>query len=106
KSAHKATVIDFLKTAVLSDSNIDVLLTNGSVPPVVGIEGKIAKAPNGEWLSFVYNTAKTAPSFQLSWDQALPPAEADAVLPNLDALFLLKITPKQFAENMAKATKR
>lgn len=105
KSTHKAAVIDFLKTAVLSGSNIDVLLQNGSVPPVVGLEAKLAKAPNAEWLSFVYSAAKNAPSFQLSWDQALPPAEADALLTNLDALFLLKITPRQFADNMTKASK-
>jgi raffinose/stachyose/melibiose transport system substrate-binding protein len=106
KSTHKPVVIDFLKTAVLSDSNIDVLLQNGSVPPVVGLERKIAKASNAEWLSFIYNLAKNAPSFQLSWDQALPPAEADALLTNLDALFLLKITPQQFADKMNKAMKR
>ena len=106
KSTHKATAIDFLKTAVLSDSNIDVLLRNGSVPPVVGLESKIAKATNAEWLTFVYSLAKNAPSFQLSWDQALPPAEADSLLTNLDALFLLKITPRQFADNMNKAMKR
>jgi raffinose/stachyose/melibiose transport system substrate-binding protein len=105
KSTHKAAIIDFLKTAVLSESNVDVLLQNGSVPPVVGLEAKLAKAPNAEWLSFVYSAAKNAPSFQLSWDQALPPAEADTLLTNLDALFLLKITPKQFADNMTKASK-
>lgn len=106
KSTHKAVAVDFLKTAVLSDANIDVLLENGSVPPVTGLESKIAKAPNAEWLTFVYHLAKNAPSFQLSWDQALPPAEADALLTNLDALFLLKITPKQFAEKMNQAMKR
>lgn len=106
KSTHKAVAIDFLKTTVLTDANVDVLLQNGSVPPVVGLESKIAKAPNAEWLTFIYNLAKGAPSFQLSWDQALPPAEADALLTHLDALFLLKITPKQFADKMNQAMKR
>ncbi len=106
KSTHKAVAVDFLRTAVLSDANIDVLLQNGSVPPVFGLESKIAKASNAEWLTFVYNLAKNAPSFQLSWDQALPPAEADTLLTQLDALFLLKITPKQFADKMNQAMKR
>lgn len=106
KTTKKATVLEFLRTSVLNDKNIDVLLTNGSVPPVVGLEAKIAKAPNSEWLSFIYNTAKKAPVFQLSWDQALPPGEADALLTNLDSLFLLKITPQQFSDNMNKAMKR
>jgi raffinose/stachyose/melibiose transport system substrate-binding protein len=106
KSKNKAIAIDFIKTAVLSDSNVDVLLKGGSVPPVAGIEGKLAKAPHPDWLLFVYKMAKDAPSFQLSWDQALPPAEADALLNNLDQLFLMKITPKQFSDNMNKAMKR
>jgi len=106
KSTHKAVAIEFLKTNVLSDSNIDVLLKNGSVPPVAGLEAKIAKSPQAAWLSFVYNVTKNAPNFQLSWDQALPPAQADALLTNLEQLFLVKITPKQFSENMNKAMKR
>jgi raffinose/stachyose/melibiose transport system substrate-binding protein len=106
KSSHKAVAIEFLKTNVLSDSNIDVLLKNGSVPPVAGLEAKIAKAPQAGWLSFVYSITKNAPSFQLSWDQALPPAQADALLTNLEQLFLMKLTPKQFADNMNKAMKR
>jgi len=106
KSTHKAELLDFLKTNILSDSNIDVLLKNGSVPPVIGLEAKIAKAPQAAWLSFVYSIAKNAPSFQLSWDQALPPAAADALLTNLEQVFLVKITPKQFSDNMNKAMKR
>jgi raffinose/stachyose/melibiose transport system substrate-binding protein len=106
KSTHKAAAIELLKTDVLSDSNIDVLLKNGSVPPVIGLEAKLAKMPQAGWLSFVYSITKTAPSFQLSWDQALPPAEADALLTNLEQLFLMKITPKQLADNMNKAMKR
>jgi raffinose/stachyose/melibiose transport system substrate-binding protein len=106
KSTHKAAALELLKTNVLSDSNVDVLLHNGSVPPVTGLEAKIAKAPQADWLSFVYNIAKNAPSFQLSWDQALPPAAADALLTNLEQIFLMKITPAQFSDNMTKAMKR
>ena len=41
-----------------------------------------------------------APNFQQSWDQALSPAQAEALLNNIDQLFLLKITPEQFATAM------
>ena len=44
--------------------------------------------------------AKNAPDFTLSWDQALSPAQGDAMLTNLDQLFLKKITPEQFASTM------
>jgi raffinose/stachyose/melibiose transport system substrate-binding protein len=44
--------------------------------------------------------AKDAPSFTLSWDQALSPAQGDAMLSNLDQIFLKKINPEQFAGTM------
>ncbi len=101
-STKKAQAVDFLKNDVLSDANVDLLLKNGSVPPVQGLEAKIAGTSQAPWLSFVYGLVKKAPKFQLSWDQALPPAAADALLANLDRLFLLQITPQQFSDNMNK----
>ena len=47
-----------------------------------------------------FDMVKNAPSFQQSWDQALSPAQAEALLNNIDQLFLKSITPQQFAENM------
>ena len=38
----------------------------------------------------------------MSWDQALPPAQATALLSNLDQLFNKQITPQQFSDNMNK----
>jgi raffinose/stachyose/melibiose transport system substrate-binding protein len=46
--------------------------------------------------------AQNAPHFQLSWDQALAPAPAQALLTNLSQLFLKQITPQQFSANMNK----
>jgi raffinose/stachyose/melibiose transport system substrate-binding protein len=98
--------VEFLRTAVLTPKSVEFLLQNGSVPPVTGLEAQIAKAPHPEWLSFVYDLVKKAPSFQLSWDQALPPAQADALLTNLDRLFLGQITPHQFSDTMNKTLQR
>jgi raffinose/stachyose/melibiose transport system substrate-binding protein len=106
KGKHVDGAIDFLKTAVLSPRNVETLIQNGSIPPVTGLEDQIAKAPNSQWLSFVYDLVKKAPSFQLSWDQALPPAQADALLTNLDQLFLLQITPQQFSDNMTRTMQK
>lgn len=50
--------------------------------------------------SLVFNMAKDAPNFQQSWDQALSPTQATELLNNIDQLFLLKITPEQFATAM------
>jgi raffinose/stachyose/melibiose transport system substrate-binding protein len=99
-SKHKDTALDYLKTAVMSDSYVDAMLTGGAVPPVNGIASKLDAHENPDWLHFVYDLVRAAPNFQLSWDQALPPRYADALLTNLDRLFLKQITPQQFSENM------
>lgn len=97
---HKDTALDYLKTAVLSDSYVDGLLTGGTVPPVNGIAAKLDSHENADWLHFMYDLVQRAPHFQLSWDQALSPRYADVLLTNLDRLFLKQITPAQFSENM------
>jgi len=47
-----------------------------------------------------YGMVRDAPSFQLSWDQALSPAQGQALLTNLDQIFLGQIKPQQFVDNM------
>ncbi|WP_236788859.1 extracellular solute-binding protein [Amycolatopsis sp. GM8] len=96
----KQAAVDYLRTGVMNDSYVDSLLANGSVPPVNGIEAKLAKTQDPQYLSYVYGLASKAPNFQLSWDQALSPGQADALLNNLDQLFLKEITPQQFSANM------
>lgn len=41
-----------------------------------------------------------APTFQLSWDQAIDPSQEQALLENLELVFLGQLTPEEFAENM------
>jgi raffinose/stachyose/melibiose transport system substrate-binding protein len=86
----------------MSDFFINGLIDLGLVPPVEGIESKLQGTESPEWLLYVYNLAREAPYFDLSWDQALPPEPAQELLTNLDRLFLREITPKQFSENMNK----
>jgi raffinose/stachyose/melibiose transport system substrate-binding protein len=90
----------YLNKAVLDDKYVDTLLKGGAVPPIKGIEGKIAKLDDADYLGWVYKRAVDAPSFQLSWDQALPPAQAQALLTNLDQVFLGQITPQGFVDAM------
>lgn len=104
-AAQKAAAEKYLKDGVLDGPYIDDLLKNGNVPPVVGLESKLASAPNSQWLTYQYDLVKKAPSYQLSWDQALSSSAGDALLTNLDQLFLKKITPPQFADNMNKVGK-
>lgn len=94
--------ITYLKDAVLADEEVKQFIAVGDVPPIQGIESQLASAQNGEWLQYNYKMVQTSPLFQLSWDQALLPQPAQALLTNLDQLFLKQITPKQFSDNMNK----
>jgi raffinose/stachyose/melibiose transport system substrate-binding protein len=96
----KQAALNYLKTGVMNDAYVDSLLSGGSVPPVAGLEPKLAKTSDPGYLSYVYKLAKDAPNFQLSWDQALSPAQADELLNNLDKLFLKQVTPEQFSAAM------
>lgn len=96
--------VTYLKDAVLGDEEVKQFISVGDVPPVQGIESQLAGAPNGDWLQYNYNLVKNAAHFQLSWDQAMLPQPSQAVLTNLDQIFLKQITPQQFSDNMNKFT--
>jgi raffinose/stachyose/melibiose transport system substrate-binding protein len=100
KSSQNA--VTFLKNANLSDAEVKSFIAVGDVPPVQGIESQLASAQNGEWLVYNYKLVQNTPHFQLSWDQALLPQPAQALLTNLDQLFLKQISPQQFSNNMNK----
>jgi raffinose/stachyose/melibiose transport system substrate-binding protein len=95
---------DYLKDVLMNDDYVDWLIDKGEVPPVKGIDKKLAKAPHANWLQYVYGTVRQAPNFQLSWDQALSPRDADVLLTELDLLFRKKITPEQFCSDMRDKT--
>jgi raffinose/stachyose/melibiose transport system substrate-binding protein len=104
---NKAAALTYLKDYVLDDSQVDAYLAAGSVPPVKGLESELAasKSSDKAWLQFVYGLVQNAPSFQLSWDQALPSDQADPLLTNTDKSFLRQISPAEFGTNMSKAAK-
>jgi raffinose/stachyose/melibiose transport system substrate-binding protein len=96
KTVAKAYFTDGLFT----DAEIDAYVKTGQVPVVKAAEPKLASSPDAAFLQFVFNLTSQAPNFQQSWDQALSPAQAETLLNNIDQLFLLKITPEQFATAM------
>jgi raffinose/stachyose/melibiose transport system substrate-binding protein len=90
----------FFKTAVLDDAEIKQWIETGGVPIVNGTETQLGASPSADFLKFVYEVSSKASSFGQSWDQALPPAAADALLDNIAKLFATSITPQQYAKNM------
>lgn len=105
-SKNKSAALTYLKDYVLDDSQVDAYLAAGSVPPVKGLESKLAavtSTSDKQWLTFVYDLVQNAPGFQLSWDQALPSDQADPLLTNTDKSFLRQISPAEFGTSMSKA---
>lgn len=92
----------YLEKGVLNEEYVQGLIDGGGVPPVKGLEDEIAKSDDADFLSFVYDLSRDAPTFQLSWDQALTPKQAQALLTNLEKVFLQTMTPEEFSEAMNK----
>jgi raffinose/stachyose/melibiose transport system substrate-binding protein len=90
----------FFATEVLSDAEAKEWLDTGGVPIVKGSESKIASSKDPDFLNFVNETASNAKVFAQSWDQALSPTAAEALLDNIAKLFQLSITPQQYVANM------
>lgn len=97
------TAIKYLNDALFDDSYVDSLIKNGGVPVTKDAEAKLKKSDQADFLSFAYGMVQSAPSFQLSWDQALPATKAQALLSNLSEIFLGKQSPEEFAAAMDRA---
>lgn len=102
----KDIATDWLLHGVMDDEYVDDLMATGAVPPISGLEDKIADSSAPDWNEFIYKTSEAAGNFQLSWDQALDANQADALLTNLEQVFLLQITPEQFADNLDQAAQQ
>ncbi|PFG33012.1 ABC transporter substrate-binding protein [Sanguibacter antarcticus] len=98
--AGTANATDWLLNGVFDDTYVDELMATGAVPPISGFDDKIAASSAPEWNAFVYTTAQAAGSFQLSWDQALDANQAEALLTNLEKVFLFQSTPQEFSDAM------
>lgn len=96
----KKAALEYVKSGMFTEADTQTLIDSGAVPVINGIESKLQASPDKDFLTFIYGMAKNAPSFTLSWDQALSPAQGDAMLSNLDQIFLKKITPDQFVATM------
>ncbi|MBP2415032.1 raffinose/stachyose/melibiose transport system substrate-binding protein [Arthrobacter stackebrandtii] len=98
--ADKESAKKFFKEGLLQEDEVSAYISNGGVPVVNGIEDKLAATDDADFLGYVYALSKNAPNFQQSWDQALSPVASEALLNNIDQLFVMSITPEQFATNM------
>jgi len=98
--AHKETVTDFLATEVMSTEYIEEILGRSAVPGVSQAGDLIEELDDDGVQQFVFDLASDAANFQLSWDQALSPAQGAELTLQLDRVFLQEIDAKEFAEVM------
>lgn len=98
------TAIKYLNEALFDDAYVNSLIQNGGVPVTTNAEAQLEQSDQAPFLTFAYDMIKNAPSFQLSWDQALPADQAQALLSNLSEVFLGQKSPEEFADTMDQAS--
>jgi raffinose/stachyose/melibiose transport system substrate-binding protein len=96
----RKAAVDYLKNGLWDAEFTDRLIEANQVPPLAGVDGLIKKLPDATFGQMVYDLISDAPAFTMSWDQALPPQQAQAMLTNLDRLFALSMTPEEFSTAM------
>lgn len=96
----KTAAMTFLKDSQFTEEIQKAWIGAGNIPVVQGSDQLIGDVEDADWLKFQYDIASNAKSFQQSWDQALPPTQAEVLLDNIAKLFQLSITPQQFADNL------
>jgi raffinose/stachyose/melibiose transport system substrate-binding protein len=97
----KETAKKFFTSGVLdADETKAWINEGGSVPVVKGTESVLAASPDAAFLKFVYDTSVNAKVFAQSWDQALSPTAAEALLDNIAKLFQMQVSPQQWVTNM------
>ncbi|MEE2035815.1 extracellular solute-binding protein [Nocardiopsis sp. CT-R113] len=99
-SPHTEAAVDFLVETFASDEYVDGLIEAGQVPAVVGVEDRLRESEHADFATFTHQLVSEAPSFTQSWDQALSPSASQALLTNLQLLFLGDITPEEFSQDM------
>ncbi|MCG7526612.1 extracellular solute-binding protein [Streptomyces sp. OfavH-34-F] len=99
RTKHKDAAIAFLKT-MASKSYAQALVDNGDVPTTSNAASMLSGSPNPQFATDQYQMVQKAPSFTLSWDQALEARYATPMLTEISKLFAGKSTPEQFVAAM------
>ncbi|PWH07260.1 sugar ABC transporter substrate-binding protein [Brachybacterium endophyticum] len=96
----KTVAKSYFLDGMMTDDVAAAFVKSGSAPVIQGQEDALAKSDDADYLQWVYTSIQDAPVFTQSWDQALQPTDAENLLVNTEQLFLGKLEPEQFAENM------
>jgi ABC-type glycerol-3-phosphate transport system substrate-binding protein len=97
-SPHKEAAIDYLRQEMASEEYVRGLISVGDTPAVADIEPLLAEAEHAQYLDFIYQMVVEAPSFQLSWDQAIERPQAAPMLEALADVFLGNLDAAGFVQ--------
>jgi raffinose/stachyose/melibiose transport system substrate-binding protein len=99
-AAQKKVAEAFFQEVLASSSYAKATVGAGEVPVIKGATDLFAGQQLSSYDQTIYTSVQQAPSFQYSWDQAVPPQEATPMLADLAQVFELSMTPQKFAATM------
>ena len=99
KSKHPDADAAFLKL-MYSDEFVKAQLGIGNLPTTTNTPQFLSTSASPDYSNFQFNLVKQAPSFQLSWDQAYPPAATTAMHTAVQEFFDGKLDADGFIKAM------
>ena len=98
--AQKDIAKKFFSTSLLDNDEVAGWIKSGGVPIIKGSDAQLSASPDADYLKFVYDLSSNAKTFAQSWDQALTPTAAEALLDNIAKLFQGQLSPQRWVDNM------
>jgi xylobiose transport system substrate-binding protein len=100
RTKHREEALAFVKLAA-SEKYATDLIANGDVPTTSNAAALLDRSPDPAYARYQYELVRNAPSFTLSWDQALPASIATPMLTEIQKLFNGQLGPAQFVDAIA-----
>ncbi|MET9134997.1 ABC transporter substrate-binding protein [Streptomyces antibioticus] len=99
KTKHPEAVAEFLKL-MYSDEFVKAQLAIGNLPTTTNTSQFLDSSANPDYSRFQYDLVAKAPAFQLSWDQAYPPAAGTPIQQAVQQFFNGQIDADGFIKAM------
>ncbi|MEU2433263.1 extracellular solute-binding protein [Streptomyces sp. NPDC007861] len=99
KTKHPEAVADFLKL-MYSDDFVKSQLSIGNLPTTTNTPDFLDTSASPEYSKFQFDLVAKAPAFQLSWDQAYPPAATTTIHAAVQQFFNGQIDADGFIKQM------
>jgi raffinose/stachyose/melibiose transport system substrate-binding protein len=104
-AAEKSVAEEFFSSVLASPSYAKASVGAGEVPVIKNASSLFAGQQLASYDTTIYSSVQNAPSFQYSWDQAVPPQESTPMLADLAQVFELTMTPQKFVATMDSLSK-